>query len=152
MLILSLPLWEKWLLQFLHLLQVGSFVDLLLCFVCFTFLRSVVWRLRTWREKQLSVRDHEKHSICSWTRCVVRVDYLLEDPQECLHNLQRTTGSVLPMYPLLKTKSFCHSSYGCGPHDVGSDPLHFVTVLSLPVVFPVLEPWHQVWHQTCFPI
>jgi hypothetical protein len=32
-----------------------------------------------------------------------------------------------------------------GPHDVGSDSLHGVTVLSLPVAFPMLG---SIWHST----
>ena len=32
------------------------------------------------------------------------------DPQECLHDLQPTSGYVLSMHPLLEAKSFCRSS------------------------------------------
>jgi hypothetical protein len=38
--------------------------------------------------------------------------YLLQrDPQECLHNLQPTTGSVLSMLPLLQANSFCRKFF-----------------------------------------
>jgi hypothetical protein len=86
--------------------------------------------------------------------------YLLyRHPQECLYNLQLTSGCVLPMHSLLQAKSVCHSpcdpdfKAACtsekrflwGPHDVGSDSLHGATVLSLSDAFPLLG---SIWHST----
>ncbi len=80
--------------------------------------------------------------------------YLLQwDQQECLYDLQLTTGSVLPMQSFLQTTwslfvsivmsariSVCPSKkrFLWGTHDVGSDSLRTETVLSIQVVgFPM---------------
>ena len=70
------------------------------------------------------------NTVCPLSR---HQHYLLErDPQECFHNLQPTTGSVLTIHPLLDAKSFCHSPCGCGflaelPRN-GSDEDHVMVV------------------------
>ena len=53
--------------------------------------------------------------------------YLLQrHPQECLYNLQPTTGSVLPMQPLLQSKYFCHSPCGCRCRNMGTFHRHYL--------------------------
>ena len=90
------------------------------------------------------------NTVCPLSR---HQHYLLErDPQECFHNLQPTTGSVLPMQPLLEAKSFCHSPSGhrfltALPRN-GSDEDHTMLVVILCTLlqsFPYQLGLFQCW-------
>jgi hypothetical protein len=117
-------------------------------------------------QKQVSVRENEKHSTSSWTRCttlsedcfVQTLDGLRVSVQPPTNNRFRFVDEVFYVSQMLMSHSLY--TYTClnqkrflwGPLDVGSDSLHTVTVLSLPVDFciPCSNILHWTFHNDTF--